>query len=91
MPRRGINVFYYQTEITDTTLHLLQCDRLCGPGKQTRNVTCHRKNKDGKIEVLDDSACSEATPEREKACELRPCEGVDWVTSDWTGVSEKFI
>lgn len=66
-----------------------QCDRLCGPGKQTRRVTCYRKNEEtGKIEVLDDSACSEEPlPEREMPCETRPCAGLDWVVSDWSGVS----
>lgn len=25
-------------------------------------------------------------PETERKCNLRPCEGVDWVTSEWSGV-----
>lgn len=65
---------------------LLQCDHICGPGKQTRTVTCYRK-VDGKIQVLEDEACETEAPEREKDCELRPCAGLDWVTSDWSGVS----
>lgn len=63
-----------------------QCDHLCGPGKQTRKVTCYRK-VDGKIEVLNDLACEEEVPEKEKSCELRPCAGLDWVVSEWSGVS----
>lgn len=60
---------------------------MCGEGKQTRKVTCYKKNDEGKIEVLDDSACEGEVPEREKPCELRPCAGLDWVISEWSGVS----
>lgn len=63
-----------------------QCDHICGPGKQTRVVTCYRKT-DGKIQVLEDEACETEVPEREKDCELRPCAGLDWITSEWSGVS----
>ncbi|XP_065171313.1 papilin-like isoform X3 [Atheta coriaria] len=60
------------------------CDHLCGGGKETRVVTCFRKVK-GKKEKLDDSECAEGKPENERICNQRPCEGVDWVTSDWSG------
>ncbi|GLH10987.1 Papilin [Gryllus bimaculatus] len=59
------------------------CDRLCGDGKQRRRVRCYRK-VEGKIDVLADSACPGEKPEEEKSCTLRPCEGVDWVFSDWS-------
>lgn len=51
-------------------------------------MTCYRKT-DGKIEVLDDAQCEhqEKKPESERKCNLRPCEGVDWVTTEWSGVS----
>lgn len=49
-------------------------------------MICYRKT-DGKIKVLEDSACPEEAPEKEKPCELRPCAGVDWITSAWSGVS----
>ncbi|XP_031784533.1 papilin isoform X3 [Nasonia vitripennis] len=65
------------------------CDHLCGEGKQTRKVTCYRKNEEGKVQVLEDSACQGEVPEKEKACELRPCEGVDWVVSPWSGCTDK--
>ncbi|XP_063871697.1 papilin-like isoform X6 [Scylla paramamosain] len=60
------------------------CSKLCGVGHQYRKVRCHLM-KDGEIEVLDDSACSEEKPDTEKPCEQIPCSGVDWVTSDWSG------
>ncbi|XP_068083649.1 papilin [Anabrus simplex] len=64
------------------------CDRLCGEGRQRRKVRCFWK-VDGKIEVLKDSSCPGEKPEEEKPCILRPCEGVDWVTSDWSGCKGK--
>ncbi|XP_011062335.1 PREDICTED: papilin [Acromyrmex echinatior] len=64
------------------------CDHICGPGKQTRTVTCYKK-VDGKIQVLENGACEAEMPENEKACELRPCAGLDWVTSEWSGCEEK--
>lgn len=54
-------------------------------------MTCYRKNAEGKIEVLDDGQCSDEKPEAERKCNLRPCEGVDWVTSEWSGVKISFI
>ncbi|XP_014217269.1 papilin isoform X2 [Copidosoma floridanum] len=65
------------------------CDHLCGEGKQVRRVTCFKKNDQGRIQVLEDSACGSQVPERDRTCELRPCEGVDWVISPWSGCSEK--
>lgn len=62
-----------------------QCDQLCGKGKQTRKVTCYRK-VDKKVNVLNDGECEAQKPNTEKSCELRPCEGVDWVASTWSGV-----
>jgi hypothetical protein len=53
-------------------------------------VRCFRR-VEGKIEVLGDSACPGEKPEEEKLCELRPCEGVDWVVSDWSGVSKNLL
>lgn len=64
------------------------CDKLCGEGKQVRQVICYRKEKDGKITVLDDKDCLDEKPEEEQTCMLQPCEGVDYVTSSWSGVRE---
>nr|XP_046466549.1 papilin isoform X8 [Neodiprion pinetum] len=64
------------------------CDRLCGQGKERRKITCYKK-VDGKIIVLPDSACPEERPESEKDCELRPCAGIDWVVSKWSGCDNK--
>lgn len=63
------------------------CDHLCGEGKQVRKVKCFVKDEDNKIKVLDDRECdgSGPKPDSEKTCNIRPCEGVDWVTSEWSG------
>lgn len=58
---------------------------MCGTGKQTRKVTCYRK-MGKKVVVLNDDDCDVEKPDTEKECHLRPCEGVDWVTSAWSGV-----
>lgn len=65
---------------------LLQCDKLCGEGKQTRKVTCY-KVENGKRKALPNSECDDEVPESEQKCMLAPCEGVDWITSQWSGVS----
>lgn len=49
-------------------------------------MRCYKK-VDDKIEVLGDSACTKEKPESEKACMQRPCDGVDWITTEWSGVS----
>lgn len=44
----------------------------------------------GKTEVLDDDQCVDEKPEATRECTLRPCEGVDWITSSWSGVRQFF-
>jgi len=63
------------------------CNKLCGEGKQTRQVVCYKKDDEGKITVLDDKDCPDEKPEEEKECMAQPCEGVDYITSSWSGVS----
>ncbi|XP_068619320.1 papilin [Battus philenor] len=60
------------------------CDQLCGEGKQTRQVVCHQKTN-GKVELFDDSMCEEEKPATEQSCMMHPCDGVDWVLSEWSG------
>ncbi|KAG8262319.1 hypothetical protein J6590_054750 [Homalodisca vitripennis] len=64
------------------------CDRLCGNGHQRRDVICFRKI-DGRIEKMSDEACPTEKPPTEMDCQLRPCEGVDWVTTEWSGCEDK--
>ncbi|XP_069360607.1 papilin isoform X3 [Maniola hyperantus] len=60
------------------------CDKLCGAGKQTRQVICHQRIN-GRVDVFDDSECAEEKPPTEQQCLLHPCDGVDWVLSEWSG------
>ncbi|XP_061722019.1 papilin isoform X2 [Cydia pomonella] len=60
------------------------CDKLCGDGKQTRQVVCHRKTN-GRVEVLVDESCEDEKPAAEQPCNIHPCDGIDWVISNWTG------
>lgn len=68
------------------TIVYLQCDRLCGDGQQKREVICHRR-VNGRVEKMADTACPGEKPDTEMPCNLQPCEGVDWVTTAWSGVS----
>ncbi|KQS52137.1 papilin isoform X5 [Drosophila erecta] len=60
------------------------CDKLCGDGNQTRKVTCFIE-ENGHKRVLPEEDCVEEKPETEKSCLLTPCEGVDWIISQWSG------
>ncbi|KAI8425354.1 hypothetical protein MSG28_007115 [Choristoneura fumiferana] len=60
------------------------CDQLCGEGKQTRQVVCHQRTN-GRVEVLAEEECADERPAEEQSCMLSPCDGVDWVASEWSG------
>ncbi|XP_046445127.1 papilin-like isoform X2 [Daphnia pulex] len=64
------------------------CDKLCGDGTRHRKITCFRK-VDDRIEKLEDSDCEGEVPSRTESCTKRPCEGVDWITSPWSGCKNK--
>ncbi|XP_023211883.1 papilin-like isoform X2 [Centruroides sculpturatus] len=62
------------------------CNKMCGEGNQTRLVVCQREHAGRIPEVLPDSNCkSEIKPEATRDCDAGPCEGVEWIVSDWTG------
>nr|XP_054928901.1 papilin-like [Dermacentor andersoni] len=66
-----------------------ECDRLCGEGTQIREVVCINPLDGETVEVLDDSGCDESKkPPSNQTCELRPCDGTEWVTSPWSGQSQ---
>ncbi|XP_077538081.1 papilin-like isoform X3 [Haemaphysalis longicornis] len=63
-----------------------ECDRLCGEGTQVRDVQCINPLEGDTVEVLDDLGCDESTkPATNRTCEIRPCDGTEWVTSPWSG------
>ncbi|XP_066141086.1 papilin isoform X3 [Euwallacea fornicatus] len=63
------------------------CDHLCGDGKQYRQVRCFLKDENDKIQLLEDAQCEaiEPRPTQQQNCFNRPCEGVDWIISEWSG------
>ncbi|XP_067129548.1 papilin-like isoform X2 [Centruroides vittatus] len=64
------------------------CNRICGPGNQTREVTCETGMQE--TIVLDESHCDLTNmPPIMKVCSLRPCEGVEWIVTEWSGCSDK--
>lgn len=60
-----------------------KCSEPCGPGIQTRSVSC------GHINDVGDFECDEADkPPAEQICVERPCSDLKWmVASDWTKCS----
>ena len=63
---------------------------MCGAGKQIRRVVCQARHPlpDAISDLLADSQCDPDTkPEEEKECFIQPCEGLEWITSQWSGVS----
>ncbi|KAF9413443.1 hypothetical protein HW555_008335 [Spodoptera exigua] len=69
--------------------HWKPCDKLCDEGKQTRQVVCRQKIN-GRVTVLGDGNCTDEKPAVEQKCMIQPCDGVDWVTSDWSGCDTCF-
>ncbi|XP_037294252.1 papilin-like isoform X4 [Manduca sexta] len=65
------------------------CDTLYGEGKQTRQVVCYQKNG-RRIDVLDDSECTDERPESEQKCMIHSEERTDWVASEWSGCDNCF-
>ncbi|XP_035219260.1 papilin-like isoform X2 [Stegodyphus dumicola] len=60
-----------------------ECDSSCGSGNQTRTVECRSKEND---EVMEESLCDLVRkPTDFQNCNLGPCEGVEWIVSDWSG------
>ena len=54
-------------------------------------MKCHLRNEGtGEIEIFDDIHCGEK-PEDRRECLIKLCEGLDWITSEWTGVSRSLL
>ncbi|XP_072031734.1 papilin-like isoform X2 [Amphiura filiformis] len=61
-----------------------KCSEPCGPGIQTRQVTCSSNN------IILGITCDDSEkPEAEQECNLKPCQGVEWLVSDWGDCSEQ--
>ncbi|XP_054714370.1 papilin-like isoform X2 [Uloborus diversus] len=59
-----------------------ECDSNCGTGNRSRTLEC--RSKEG--ELMNDSLCiAGKKPVEFESCTQGPCEGVEWIVSDWSG------
>ena len=58
------------------------CNSRCGEGFHNRSVECLNAQN----ELVEDSLCDAVSfkPTENETCNEIPCEGVDWITSDWS-------
>ena len=66
---------------------LLQCDKTCDVGTQYREVVCIVRRGDRKIIIPDHQCESETKPDTSQSCDNGACDGLQWITSQWSGVS----
>ncbi|KAH7730490.1 thrombospondin [Aphelenchoides avenae] len=60
------------------------CSEKCGDAKQYRSVTCRSEKEGDEGKLLPADHCdTEAQPENERDCNLGPCEGLTFHTTDW--------
>ncbi|XP_078591705.1 papilin-like isoform X1 [Branchiostoma floridae x Branchiostoma japonicum] len=58
-----------------------ECSRVCGIGTKTREVTCVAPNEVNRCNP-------ESKPPTEKSCNSGPCQGVEWMVSEWTDCTD---
>lgn len=60
------------------------CSEKCGDAYQYRSVTCRSEKEGDEGKLLPADACNSTVDlEAERACNLGPCEGLKFFTSDW--------
>jgi len=65
-----------------------QCSKECGSAFQFRSVTCRSEKTGEEGNLLPNKQCNDTLKLKDKrTCNLGPCEGLRWVTSDWILVS----
>lgn len=61
------------------------CSKPCGNAEQFRSITCRSEKEGEEGKLMADKACNATgKPEDKRDCNLGPCEGLRWVTSEWT-------
>ena len=72
-------------------IFFFQCNRVCGPGTQSRGVLCRAQHPLGPqaiSDILPDSFCEgQDKPGSTQECNNGPCEAREWIVSHWSGVS----
>jgi len=64
----------------------LQCDKSCEVGMQFREVVCIVRRGDRKIIISDHQCESDTKPDTSQRCDNGPCDDLEWITSQWSGV-----
>ncbi|KAI1722741.1 ADAMTS-like protein 2 [Ditylenchus destructor] len=60
------------------------CSEKCGDARQYRSVTCRSQKEGEEAKLLPAESCdTEGKVENERNCNLGPCEGLNFVTSEW--------
>uniref|UniRef100_A0A915C8V4 Papilin n=1 Tax=Parascaris univalens TaxID=6257 RepID=A0A915C8V4_PARUN len=59
------------------------CSEKCGDAFQYRSVTCRSEKEGEEGKLLPAEACGELTIDDKRSCNLGPCEGLMFSTSDW--------
>ncbi|XP_071810508.1 A disintegrin and metalloproteinase with thrombospondin motifs 9-like isoform X3 [Asterias amurensis] len=68
-----------------------ECSAQCGPGEQTRSITCQAQSPDSWAIPTDDDSCDRSTkPLSSRQCFLGVCSAdVHWVKGPWSQCSKK--
>ncbi|OZC05173.1 hypothetical protein X798_07848 [Onchocerca flexuosa] len=59
------------------------CSEKCGNAFQYRSVTCRSAKEGEEGKMLPAEACNEESMEKQRHCNLGPCQGLNFVTTDW--------
>lgn len=65
------------------------CSKKCGDAFQYRSVTCRSAKEGEEGKLLAAEACDIKTMETQRNCNLGPCQGIDFVTTEWKLVRNK--
>ena len=69
-----------------------QCSTTCGPGYETRSISCNLVYDGGRHQRLPNTRCrSQVRPRERRPCNLRKCPlNVQWFISAWSEVCNMF-
>ncbi|MCP9259675.1 Papilin [Dirofilaria immitis] len=59
------------------------CSEKCGDAFQYRSVTCRSAKEGEEGKMLPAEACKEEAMDTQRSCNLGPCQGLNFVTTDW--------
>lgn len=59
------------------------CSEKCGDAHQYRSVTCRSAKEGEEGKLLAAEACGQHDLEAQRSCNLGPCEGLNFFTTEW--------